>query len=154
MSFLRKLLQWLGFHAEEQHHTPASQPSPIPTAEAIPTKDHATAIAQIKANGWWQGSVIAAADLPVTGASDGIDHWIVVSQTCNLYNPSFDLVPKFEVVGAALLDSCNPAMTKGNDPRVLHVLMLPANFGSLNGVEIMPPVDSGRRTSPARIALG
>jgi hypothetical protein len=93
----------------------------MPSTEAIPTKDHANAVAQIKAKGWWQGSVIAAADLPATGASDGIDHWIVVSQTCNLYNPSFDLVPKFEVAGAALLDSCHPAMTKGNDPRVLHV---------------------------------
>ncbi|QBR04118.1 GMC family oxidoreductase N-terminal domain-containing protein [Paraburkholderia pallida] len=31
---------------------------------------------------------------------------------------------------------------------------LPANFGSLNWVQIMPPVDSGRRASPARIASG
>ncbi|MGA7776982.1 MAG: hypothetical protein WCA85_04635 [Paraburkholderia sp.] len=44
-----------------------------------------------------------------------------MSQTCNLYNQSLDRVPVFEVVGAALLDSCSSAKTSGHDPRVLHV---------------------------------
>lgn len=45
----------------------------------------------------------------------------MVSQTCNLYNPSFEKVPVFEVVGASLVERCDPSKVKGDDPRAIHV---------------------------------
>jgi hypothetical protein len=72
--------------------------------------------------------VIQATDLAEFGhACQDVDHWIVISQTCNLYNSSFDKVPVFEVVGASRLNSCSPAKTRGNDPREMHVEAVNAN---------------------------
>lgn len=100
----------------------ASQPSQILNVEATPTKDVATVVAEIEAKGWWQGSLIPASHLAAVGHScDEAEIWIVVSQTCNLYNPSFDRVPVFEVVAASRLDSCSSSKTKGDDPRIIHV---------------------------------
>ena len=59
------------------------------------------------------------------------DFWVVVSQTCNLYNPSFEKVPLFEVVGASLLDACSPPMTRGDDPRAIH-LQAASNHGAIS----------------------
>ena len=105
------------------------QPSQTSSAEATPTKDPAAILAEIKRRGWWQGSVISAADLALIGqSSDGAELWVVVSQTCNLYNPFFDRVPVFELVGASqLLDGCSAAKAKGDDPRILHVEATGAN---------------------------
>lgn len=80
------------------------------------------ALSRIKELGWWQGSVIPAANLSdILGASENIDFWVVISQTCNLYNFSFENVPAFEVVGAKRVDTCEKAYTKGDHPRTIHV---------------------------------
>ncbi len=47
--------------------------------------------------------------------------WIIVSQTCNLYNPSFQNVSVFEVVAAREIEKCAPGKIRGDNPRILHV---------------------------------
>ncbi|MFN2355484.1 MAG: hypothetical protein ABR512_13305, partial [Desulfopila sp.] len=47
--------------------------------------------------------------------------WVIASQTCNLYNASLDNVPKFEIVAAKQIKSCNAGFIRGDHPRILHV---------------------------------
>lgn len=77
----------------------------------------------IEARMWWQGSVIPAINLGhIVGESKEVSHWIIASQTCNLYNEKFDLVPVFEVVAAKQIDKCSPDKVKGDSPRQIHVV--------------------------------
>lgn len=75
----------------------------------------------IRLAGWWQGSLIEA-----TGLVDeypqaaSCAYWVVISQTCNLYNGSFEKVPKVELVGAELAARLDPKIAKGFMPRVIH----------------------------------
>ncbi len=71
---------------------------------------------------WWQGSVINAIHLPPSLEEHRkSDYWVIASQACNIYNPCFDKVPVFELMGARLIEKCNPQMSKGDNPRILHV---------------------------------
>ena len=73
-------------------------------------------------NKWWQGSLIAASDLPIKlEENKGVDWWIIATQPCNLFNPDFQKVPVFEIVAAIEITECSPRMIKGDDPRVLHL---------------------------------
>lgn len=84
--------------------------------------EFSSVVEKIKAAGWWQGSVISAADLQQY-ISEKLDSefWVIASQTCNLYNPSHEKVPCFELVGARRIDKCQSNLSKGDHPRALHV---------------------------------
>lgn len=84
--------------------------------------DEEVLIAAIEERKWWQGSVIPQSDLISFDMGGDASHWIVASQTCNLYNENFDLVPRFEVVAANKIDECKPEKVKGDNPRQLHVV--------------------------------
>jgi hypothetical protein len=82
---------------------------------------------KIRACGWWQGSVVPAAELARLDPSPTLPkeptHWIVASQTCNLYNPSLEKIPKMEWVGAFELvepRKQDSRMKFGKNPRVLQ----------------------------------
>lgn len=83
--------------------------------------DGARVAEQIADRDWWQGSIFATSDfangLP---ALDGSSHWIVVSQTCNLRNPSLEKVPSVELVAARPIDAIDKKYGRGLNPRVLH----------------------------------
>jgi len=75
-----------------------------------------------KAKGWWQGSVISTQKTRcVIPEYDGVEWWIITSQTCNLYNTNFEKVPVFEVVAAKSVDHCTNEFKRGDKPRTLHV---------------------------------
>ncbi|MBF6647171.1 hypothetical protein [Methylobacter sp. BlB1] len=71
---------------------------------------------------WWQGSLISAGDIQnyLKDCKD-VDWWIITTQACNIYNSNFEKVPVFEVVAACEIEECHPRMSKGDDPRILHV---------------------------------
>lgn len=50
-----------------------------------------------------------------------VEYWVIVSQTCNLYNISFERVPVFELIGARAIAQCDAGKMKGDNPRILHV---------------------------------
>jgi len=77
----------------------------------------------IKGNNWWQGAIIEGCHLKelVPREHSHIKWWVVASQTCNLYNADFEKVPVFEIIAATQIDQCAKAMTKGDNPRTLHV---------------------------------
>lgn len=84
----------------------------------------------IKEKQWWQGSLIAANALPIAeGSVHDVDHicndhvswWVVCSQACNIYNSNFQNVSVIEVVAAREISELNPAYTKGDNPRILHL---------------------------------
>src|ERR1700676_722797 len=107
MNFLQKCLQRLGRRGARQLMS-ENRTSQISIATATPSDDLATVLIQIKDKGWWQGSVIDSRQLAGLGhPCDEAEFWIVASQTCNLYNPSFDKVPVFEVVGSHPMDACS-----------------------------------------------
>jgi hypothetical protein len=82
----------------------------------------ATLLKAIEEKRWWQGSVIHADHIPSNQKEHmGIDYWIIASQACNIYNPCFIKVPVFELMAARLIQQCNPQMSKGDNPRILHV---------------------------------
>ncbi|MGC5831707.1 hypothetical protein LDP08_14215 [Ralstonia pseudosolanacearum] len=121
MNCLKKWLRRLRRH-DEQRSTSEAPTSQTSTATATRSEDFATILEKIKGKGWWQGSIIPAADLANAGhPCDEANYWIVASQTCNLYNYSIERVPVFEIVGARQVDECDPAKSKGDDPRALHV---------------------------------
>jgi hypothetical protein len=75
----------------------------------------------IRALGWWQGSIITderlrqvMPDLPT-----GFDHWVMASQTCNLYNTDFSHVRMVEWIGARKINALGRPRS-GIDPRRLH----------------------------------
>jgi hypothetical protein len=79
-------------------------------------------IAHIKAKKWWQGSVISVQKTAgQISESEGVEWWIVTSQTCNLYNQNFEKVPVFEVVAAKTIERCSNEFKRGDKPRTLHV---------------------------------
>jgi hypothetical protein len=49
-------------------------------------------------------------------------HWIIASQTCNVYNPSLEDVPRIELIGASFLSEAEFKLdvSKGARPRLLH----------------------------------
>ncbi|WP_178114867.1 hypothetical protein [Pseudomonas saliphila] len=77
----------------------------------------------IKKGGWWQGSILSASCLDDASTEEADVWWVISSQTCNLYNPDFEKIPVFEIVAARKMgfDEINPAFSKGNNPRLLHV---------------------------------
>lgn len=91
--------------------------------EPISVESSVILLDEIKERSWWQGSLIPASDLPnCLEKHKGIAWWVISTQACNIYNPSFEKVPVFEVVAACELeDGCIPKMSKGDDPRVLHI---------------------------------
>lgn len=79
-------------------------------------------LAKIKEKGWWQGSLIEASDLARLGNNcEESKWWIITSQTCNLYNPSFDKVRVFEIIAASEIAKCDKSKISGYDPRILHI---------------------------------
>ncbi|WP_157763358.1 hypothetical protein [Pseudomonas citronellolis] len=90
------------------------------------------ALDRIRALEWWQGSVIPAACLSdAVGSVEGIEFWVIISQTCNLYNASFESVPVFEVVGARRIEKCEKLYVKGDHPRVIHVESVSTKTGEI-----------------------
>lgn len=82
----------------------------------------------IKNGAWWQGAVINTKRMAHHQAeADGVDFWIVASQTCNLYNSNLEKIPNFEVLAAKIIDACNPQFTKGDNPRILHLEAISEN---------------------------
>lgn len=79
----------------------------------------------IKAAGWWQGSVISEKRLQGLVSSDENNlsdgWWIVASQTCNLYNPDFCKIPVVELIWARSIPTLDNSLSKGNNPRILHL---------------------------------
>ncbi|MGE8100333.1 hypothetical protein ACQKP6_20700 [Pseudomonas fluorescens] len=75
----------------------------------------------IKDGAWWQGAVIAASRVEHLHKIEGVDFWVVASQTCNLYNQNFEKIPSFEVLAAKNIGECNPQFIKGDNPRILHL---------------------------------
>lgn len=93
--------------------------------------DGTTLASQIRANGWWQGAIVAADTLRQVDETldqtdhGGVTHWILASQTCNLYNTDFEKIPKVEWIGATKLPSTttkspDSRMENGKNPRVLY----------------------------------
>lgn len=78
-------------------------------------------LTKIEEKGWWQGAVISKDKLPDECNCQCFEFWVIISQSCNLYNDCFDHVPVFEVVAACQVDSCDPSKTSGDNPRILHV---------------------------------
>lgn len=79
-------------------------------------------LAKIKANNWWQGSVIPICHLPkINDGYDDVEMWVITSQACNIYNPCFEKVPVFELVAAVKVGKCDPKNAKGDNPRLLHL---------------------------------
>lgn len=88
-------------------------------------KESGAILSQIDQKGWWQGSLIPSEHLStiidLSGFPD-VNYWIIASQTCNLYNPLLEAVPLFEVVGAKVIDTLSGNYSKGDHPRILHVV--------------------------------
>lgn len=79
-------------------------------------------LARIEQRRWWQGSVIVDASLPEFDLEKPKPElWVVVSQACNIYNSSFELVPVIELVAARRIDECKSSNSRGDHPRILHV---------------------------------
>lgn len=79
-------------------------------------------LAQIKEKKWWQGSLILGSDLSkIEDSYKQSEWWIIASQTCNLYNSSFENVPVFEIVAAKRIEACDPGKIRGDHPRILHI---------------------------------
>jgi hypothetical protein len=91
--------------------------------ELITVESSETALLDgIKKRKWWQGSLIPASDLSNCLEEDkGVDWWVIATQPCNIYNPDFQKVPVFEVVAACEITECLTRLSKGDDPRVLHL---------------------------------
>lgn len=80
---------------------------------------------KIRSHAWWQGSVlpdVALRQLVGPPPPNGATHWILASQTCNLYNPDFTKIRVVEWVGATQInfDNTDPLKLSGRNPRMLH----------------------------------
>lgn len=62
-------------------------------------------------------SDIVKEELP---ALAGSSYWVVISQTCNLFNPSLERVPSVELIAAERISVLEKTMASGLNPRVLH----------------------------------
>lgn len=103
------------------HQDPQTATTSTGTPEAGPEL-----AGKIRGAGWWQGSVVEAAVLGQVDPSlpGGATHWVVASQTCNLYSSDFERIAKVEFVGARLVPEGQgkAAMRGGRHPRQLEVL--------------------------------
>lgn len=92
-----------------------------PSTQISPQLDELKAVQRISDHGWWQGAVIDTeafkSELPQLASSR---LWILISQTCNLFNPSFEKVPSVEFIAAKEVDSLDSQLARGFNPRVLH----------------------------------
>lgn len=78
-------------------------------------------VTKIKERKWWQGALVNGGSLGVIDDSIPSETWwVIASQTCNLYNPSFDNVPVFELVAAKEVDSLKAKESRGDHPRIFH----------------------------------
>lgn len=78
-------------------------------------------LTKIEEKGWWQGTVISKDTLLDECDCQCSEFWVIISQSCNLYNPCFDNVSVFEVVAACRVPVCDPSKSSGDNPRILHV---------------------------------
>jgi hypothetical protein len=105
--------------------------------EPISADVAATLLRAIEEKRWWQGSVIHSDHLPPSFKEHvDVDWWVISSQTCNIYNSSFQKVPVFELVAARLIDKCSPQMSKGDKPRILHVEARSESENTIMALEI------------------
>lgn len=96
------------------------------SSELSEEKFNGTACAKIIHDlGWWQGSIIADADLRQKDQKlpIGASHWVLASQTCNLFNNNFEKVRLVEWVGIQSINEreVNDKVSLGMNPRLLHV---------------------------------
>ena len=93
------------------------------TEDQVSNDSSADLLAEIVSKGWWQGAAIESGCLAEYGEGlADVPYWVITSQTCNLYNASFESIPVFEVVAAKPLHkNCDPLKSKGDNPRTLHV---------------------------------
>lgn len=96
--------------------------------EPISPEQAVLIVRQIEQKKWWQGSVIPVAELlRHISVPCKSDFWVIASQTCNLYNPSFEKVTTIELIAGNQIDHCLSAYSKGDHPRTLHVEALSEN---------------------------
>lgn len=102
------------------------------TGEPISPEQAELIVRQIEQKKWWQGSVIPAAELSrYVSTLCGRDFWVIASQTCNLYNPSFEKVTAIELIAGKRVDQCSSGFSKGDHPRILHVETISENNDKL-----------------------
>ncbi len=107
--------------------------SPNSTEEPISPELATNLLEKIEQKNWWQGSVISAADLSkYVNIEYKSDFWVIASQTCNLYNPSFEKIVAIELIAARRLEQCSPGFCKGDHPRTLHVAALSSDSENLS----------------------
>lgn len=71
--------------------------------------------------GWSQGSIIEAGDVENEILSaQGADAFLVINQTCDLVNPSWDKEPAVELLPLARIRKSNSAFLNGRNPRQIH----------------------------------
>lgn len=84
--------------------------------------DDNTLAEAIKEKKWWQGSILPSSYFDDELSKKEADAWwVIASQTCNLYNSDFEKVPVFEMVLAKKIDKIDARLSKGNNPRKLHI---------------------------------
>jgi hypothetical protein len=101
-------------------------PTPTTCSAQSESPDTSADLARkIQENSWWQGSILADESLRLLVGDQlpsNATHWILASQTCNLYNADFEKIRLVEWVGARKIgdhekDTINLG---GRNPRVLH----------------------------------
>ena len=99
-------------------------PTSKTSSEASEAEEGKALATQVQENGWWQGSVASDAELRshCPELPPGATHWIVASQTCNLFNEDFEKIRLMEWVGATEIspDASRSKLRGGNNPRILH----------------------------------
>jgi hypothetical protein len=77
---------------------------------------------EIQRRGWWQGSIVSAGLFDTEAEFPLVSHWVIASQTCNLFNDDFEKIPKVEWVGGRLIpeSSVQAAVQNGANARRLH----------------------------------
>jgi hypothetical protein len=72
--------------------------------------------------GWRQGSIIEAGAIEheVFANQAGADAFLVLNQTCDVLNPSWDKEPFVEILPLSLIKKPNSAFLNGRNPRQIH----------------------------------
>lgn len=93
--------------------------------------------AEIQKRGWWQGSIVEASAFRTEEAFPLVSHWVIASQTCNLFNEDFEKIPSVEWVGGRLIpnSSLEPTVQNGANARRLHV-QTATNVGPYSFIEL------------------
>lgn len=92
------------------------------TDEPISAEKAEALLSVIKEKKWWQGSLISGNDLAkIDHSYDQSKWWIIASQTCNLYNSSFENVCVCELIAAINIEECDAGKIRGDNPRILHL---------------------------------